>query len=165
MADGSVVELPSATSSGESRNRVATQVKGNKEIGLLYVIVTYDIYKEKLDAMSTEYSYLLTTQLESQRSYYQSQLDKVQAEISTVTMQVKALMEEIKNAKLEKEDLEDTKAKLEKESSDAAKEKSKAERRLESTKTKLKDADRALREENEVELLTVLTVIRALTTN
>lgn len=27
MADGSVVELPSATASGDSRNRVATQVK------------------------------------------------------------------------------------------------------------------------------------------
>lgn len=46
---------------------------------------------EKIEAIGLEYSYLLTSQLESQRHFYEEKLDKVQAQLSTVMDTVTSL--------------------------------------------------------------------------
>ncbi|KAF7722381.1 hypothetical protein EC973_003191 [Apophysomyces ossiformis] len=131
MVDGKLVELPSAASSGsDNPNQVASQ--------------------EKLDAMSLEYTYLLTSQLDSQRIYYEDHLTEVTAQLSALTTQVKGLMSEIQNVKTDNEALKRRNEKIEKELVQAAKEKEKAERRLETLKERYETSKREYLEEKEM---------------
>ncbi|KAG0170286.1 hypothetical protein DFQ30_002673 [Apophysomyces sp. BC1015] len=131
MVDGKLVELPSAASSGgDNQNQVASQ--------------------EKLDAMSVEYTYLLTSQLDSQRMYYEDHLTEVTAQLSALTTQVKGLMTEIQNVKTDNEKLKHRNEKIEKDLTDASKEKEKAERRLDTLKERYEASKREYLEEKEM---------------
>ncbi|KAK9478530.1 BRCA1-associated protein 2-domain-containing protein [Lipomyces japonicus] len=74
-ADGKLVELPSAGPSGENSGSVARDEQGSDYVP-----------REKLDNIGMEYTYLLTSQLESQRMYYEDKIaeaaDKASAALS-----------------------------------------------------------------------------------
>ena len=53
--------------------------------------------------MSLEYSYLMTSQLDSQRIYYEDFLDEATSQLSALTGQVKSLTKESQHLHLEKE--------------------------------------------------------------
>ncbi|KAI8061818.1 uncharacterized protein B0P05DRAFT_590566 [Gilbertella persicaria] len=58
-----------------------------------------DATTNKLDAMSVEYSFMLTSQLDSQRMYYEEQLDTLMSELQNLSSQVQLTKEEMKGAK------------------------------------------------------------------
>ncbi|KAI8148059.1 BRCA1-associated protein 2-domain-containing protein [Fennellomyces sp. T-0311] len=81
MVDGKLVELPGTSSS------------------------TPPVSQEKLEAMSLEYSYLMTSQLDSQRIYYEDFLDQATRQLSALTKQAKGLAKDLQNLDQEKEAL------------------------------------------------------------
>ncbi|KAI7855335.1 BRCA1-associated protein 2-domain-containing protein [Circinella umbellata] len=85
MVDGKLVELPGGSDEPSS------------------TIDTSSTSQEKLDAMSLEYSYLMTSQLDSQRIYYEDFLDDATSQLSTLTAQVKSLTKESQHLHVEKE--------------------------------------------------------------
>ncbi|KAI9022710.1 BRCA1-associated protein 2-domain-containing protein [Phycomyces nitens] len=130
MIDGKIVELPSATAGPTPRQTEQSQ--------------------DKLEAMSVEYTHLLTSQLDSQRIYYEDHLDQVTSQLSCLTLQVKGLITDMQAMQQEKEQqaqcaLEATRALVE-----ARKDKDRAERKLEGFREKLEVAKREWREEKEM---------------
>ncbi|KAI7901280.1 uncharacterized protein BX663DRAFT_515494 [Cokeromyces recurvatus] len=83
--DGKLVELPSAADYDSNEN-VAIQ--------------------EKLEAISIEYNYLLSSQLDSQRIYYENQIDEVSSQLSVLASQSKALLEKFDKIQNENKSLE-----------------------------------------------------------
>ncbi|KAI9495110.1 hypothetical protein BDB00DRAFT_815946 [Zychaea mexicana] len=151
MVDGSLVELPSATSSAPvaiatTPHSSTTEASASQQ--------TYqkngNTAPEKLDAMTVEYTYMLTSQLESQRIHYEEQLTQIQIQISSLTAQVKNLMMNVKAAEKEREELmqveHDTRNKI----VEVNKERSKAERKLDGWKNKCRDKKREYQEEQEL---------------
>lgn len=108
--------------------------------------------QEKLDALSLEYTSLLTSMLDSQRIYYEEQLDQVQEQIKTATSQIKSMMSDVKAIKQENEELSKASAELNKQLADTRREKAKAEKRLESWLTKTRTVEREYQEEKEVSI-------------
>ncbi|KAJ3395888.1 hypothetical protein HDV05_003278, partial [Chytridiales sp. JEL 0842] len=78
-ADGKLVELPAPTSGAEIQEAERENTSGTVTQG-------------KLDAIGLEYTYLLTSQLESQRMWYEAQLAEIQQsssiELSELTNQI-----------------------------------------------------------------------------
>ena len=100
--------------------------------------------------MSVEYTYMLTSQLESQRMHYEEQLSQIQIQISSLTAQVKNLMINTKTAEKEYDELiqieRDTRTKI----SEVEKERAKIERKLDGWKMKCKDKENEWHEEQEL---------------
>ncbi|KAG2185533.1 hypothetical protein INT44_002326 [Umbelopsis vinacea] len=105
--DGKLVELPGANNDDNQR-----------------------VPQEKLDAVSLEYTYLLTSQLESQRMYYEDHLTSLTSQLSTLSSQVKALVGEIQNVKAENDSLNSYRRETDKKLKEMEKEKEKAERKI-----------------------------------
>ncbi|CEG69813.1 hypothetical protein RMATCC62417_05821 [Rhizopus microsporus] len=114
MADGKLVELPDNTTPD---NTASSQ--------------------EKLEAIALEYSYMLTTQLDSQRIYYENQIDKISSQLIKLTTQLKQLEIQAKNAVKENEYLERQISLKEKEASKVMDGKQVAEKSYEIWKEKL----------------------------
>ncbi|KAJ7623498.1 hypothetical protein FB45DRAFT_107228 [Roridomyces roridus] len=70
-ADGKLVELPSASSS----------LGANTRDGGLGPSAADALSAEKIEAIGIEYSYLLTSQLDSQREYYEEQANELKAQV------------------------------------------------------------------------------------
>lgn len=87
-ADGKLVELPSAASSTGLPPRE----------GGLGPTQADALTAEKIEAIGIEYSYLLTSQLDSQRSYYEEQTTELRCQVS----ELKGLVEKL-SAEFEKE--------------------------------------------------------------
>ncbi|KAF9258913.1 zf-UBP-domain-containing protein [Marasmius fiardii PR-910] len=103
-ADGKLVELPSAaaaTSSSTNTGREGPGGLGPSEADALTA--------EKIEAIGIEYSYLLTSQLDSQRSYYEEQTTEMQSQIGELRQIVERLSEDIQTEKLARRDLEEEK--------------------------------------------------------
>ncbi|KAI7861589.1 BRCA1-associated protein 2-domain-containing protein [Spinellus fusiger] len=81
MVDGKLVELPSAT--GPSSE---------------------DPSQDKLHAMTVEYTHLLTSQLESQRMYYETHLEQLTGQLSHLSCQLSDLKTDLTRVQQEKED-------------------------------------------------------------
>ncbi|CAO0790758.1 unnamed protein product [Mucor circinelloides] len=125
--DGKLVELPSAT---ESSNVSASQ--------------------EKLEAISLEYNYLLTSQLDSQLIYYQSQIDQVAAQLSGMRSKTRSLLAEADQIQAENKQLEAENLEREKQIAEFTKGKEKADKKLESWKEKCESTKAVWLEEKEV---------------
>lgn len=67
-ADGKVVDLPAANSSGYDKEKDRT--------GGMIGYGADMVPREKMEAMGNEYAYLLTSQLDSQRKYFEEQLER-----------------------------------------------------------------------------------------
>ncbi|KAF1801621.1 hypothetical protein V8B55DRAFT_1472498 [Mucor lusitanicus] len=101
----------------------------------------------KLDSISVDYTYMLTSQLDSQRMYYEEQLDALTEELSNLTSQVSTISQEIEAAKRHKTELIDKGRSLDSAIVDVKKEKEKADKRALSYKDKYEAMQKNLNEE------------------
>lgn len=101
----------------------------------------------KLDSISVDYTYMLTSQLDSQRMYYEEQLDALTQELSTLTNELKTITQEIEASKMYKSELIEKGKALDAAIVDTKKEKEKAEKRAASFKDKYETMQKNLNEE------------------
>lgn len=106
----------------------------------------------KLDSISVDYTYMLTSQLDSQRMYYEEQLDALTEGLSNLTNEVKTLTQEIETAKSYKSELIEKGKSLDTAIVDVKKEKEKADKRALSFKDKYETMQKNLNEEKLVYL-------------
>ncbi|KAF9949884.1 hypothetical protein BGZ72_008355 [Mortierella alpina] len=132
-ADGKLVELPSAVD-GTVPSQHAVQVG-----------------QEKLDAIGLEYTYLLTSQLESQRLYFDAQMAAMAAQLAQVNKEAKEWEKEATELNERNRELALMAESLEKERVPMLiKEKKAAEKRLEKLQERLQLMERQYEEEKEM---------------
>jgi len=140
-ADGKVVELPSAASS-------TSVVPRDSGLGPSQADA---LSAEKIEAIGIEYSYLLTSQLDSQRSFYEGQTTELRSQIDELRGMVERL-----NREFEKERENAKKDVLRQHEEDQAKltqvfrDKAKAEHRAEKSMQLARKFEKDLREERAV---------------
>lgn len=106
-----------------------------------------------MEAISLEYSYLLTSQLDSQRIYYENQMDELSRQISNLSMQVKLLKGKVNTIISENKKIEAENATKESIISSLTKGKEKAEKKLETWKEKCESTKSVWLEEKEASIL------------
>ncbi|KAF9562829.1 hypothetical protein EC968_005090 [Mortierella alpina] len=132
-ADGKLVELPSAVD-GTVPSQHAVQVG-----------------QEKLDAIGLEYTYLLTSQLESQRLYFDAQMAAMAAQLAQVNKEAKEWEKEATELNERNRELALIAESLEKERVPMLiKEKKATEKRLEKLQERLQLLERQYEEEKEM---------------
>jgi BRCA1-associated protein len=111
-ADGKLMDLPAATGSD----------KGKMVDGGMSAIGSDTVPREKMEAMSNEYTYMLTSQLESQRLYYEEQLDravtkasKAQTGVDATAAKLDSVLKELKELQVSHAEAKQTIRDLEKE--------------------------------------------------
>ena len=144
-ADGKLVELPSAASS-----MGVTPREGN-----LGPSQADALSAEKIEAIGIEYSYLLTSQLDSQRSFYEKQYEEqtneLRSQINELSMLVQNFSNEFEQERTRHREEESKKQKEHEENmSQILKEKAKAEHKAERATELAKKLEKELREERAV---------------
>ncbi|TFK18981.1 zf-UBP-domain-containing protein [Coprinopsis marcescibilis] len=139
--DGKLVELPSAASSMATTSR--DHGLGPSQADALSA--------EKIEAIGIEYSYLLTSQLDSQREYYEGQGSELQVKISELSGQLSRLTSDLEaeRARAREEDVR-RREEMEERLVQAVKEKGKAEQRAEKATELARKFEKELREEKAV---------------
>ncbi|RUS15022.1 hypothetical protein BC938DRAFT_477122, partial [Jimgerdemannia flammicorona] len=129
-ADGKLVELPSANANADEPGpRIA---------------------QEKLDAISLEYTYLLTSQLDSQRLYYEDQLTLVTTQLSTLSHQLRGLSVEVGTLRTDKEEADRRCVRAEREVRESERVRQSVEKRLENLQERCERVEREREEEREL---------------
>lgn len=128
--DGAIVELPPLNYAGAGNSNTNNR---NQPV--------------KLDTISVDYSYMLSSQLDSQRMYYEEQLDRLTHQLSDLTSQVKTISNELNNASTEQSLLIDQGKSLDFSIIEIQKEKEKAEKRANTLKDKYEVMQKNLNEE------------------
>jgi BRCA1-associated protein len=106
---------------------------------------------EKMEAIGIEYSYLLTSQLDSQRSYYEEQVGGLEGRLTELSGVVERLERELKERRKADEDVDLEKRQREKEEMEVlAREKAKADGRLVKMTEMARRLDKELKEERAV---------------
>ncbi|KAI0084471.1 BRCA1-associated protein 2-domain-containing protein [Irpex rosettiformis] len=109
-ADGKLVELPSAASSmtmGGSNRDINGGGGGPSAADALSA--------EKIEAIGIEYSYLLTSQLDSQRAYYETQTNELKIQVDELKEIVGKLGEEVEAKMVRMKEQEEARRKVEEE--------------------------------------------------
>ncbi|KAJ6485882.1 hypothetical protein C8R45DRAFT_1062723 [Mycena sanguinolenta] len=121
-ADGKLVELPSASSSMGTSARDGGLGPGPADA----------LSAEKIEAIGIEYSYLLTSQLDSQREYYEEQTNGLHSEIGELRCILERLSAEFdKDRAAAKEEIAQRRQDEEERMQSLEKDKAKAEARVE----------------------------------
>lgn len=142
-ADGKLVELPSASTSLGGPPRDGDSGPGPGPADALSA--------EKIEAIGIEYSYLLTSQLDSQRSYYEEQTAEMKEELSQMKIMVQQLSEQFEREKVATVEREkEAKQENERQLSETAKDKLKAEARAVKLADLARKLERELKEERAV---------------
>ncbi|CAG8721095.1 3398_t:CDS:2, partial [Racocetra fulgida] len=111
-----------------------------------------EVDQDKLDAIGIEYSYLLSTQLSSQRVYYEEKLESVTLQLSKLTSQVQKLEDEISTLNQDKDKYKKENYLLEKEKIPSLiKEKKVIEKKMEKFTEKSNKLEKELNGERELE--------------
>lgn len=141
-ADGKLVELPSAAASmGMAPNR--DHGLGPSQADALSA--------EKIEAIGIEYSYLLTSQLDSQRSFYEEQTNELRAQLMDLKAVVGRLTLDFEeDRKRIKDDGVQSRREVEEELARTVKEKAKAELRAEKALELARKFEKELKEEKAV---------------
>jgi BRCA1-associated protein len=140
--DGKLVELPSAsitTGSGADNSRALGPGPADA------------MAAEKIEAIGIEYSYLLTSQLDSQRAFYEEQLETMKEQLSNAFTKLDLQSKEI-DATVAQWQLKEQKWKEEQEmrEEEAVKERIKLEKRVEKAMDVARKFEKELREERMV---------------
>lgn len=106
--------------------------------------------QEKLEAISLEYNYLLTSQLDSQQIHYESQMEQVAAQLSDMRSKTRSLLAEADQIQAENQRLEAENLEKEKQIVEFTKGKEKADKKLECWKEKCESTKAVWLEEKEV---------------
>lgn len=91
-ADGKLVELPSASSS------IGTNSRDDDTLGPSHADA---LSAEKIEAIGIEYSYLLTSQLDSQRSFYEEQITHLKTQVDELRSMVQKIGREAEEGRAE----------------------------------------------------------------
>lgn len=140
--DGKLVELPSASITA------GTGVDTSRALG---PGPADTMAAEKVEAIGMEYSYLLTSQLDSQRAYYEEQMQAMKDQISSVYTKLEIQSQEIDALNSQRQAVEQKWAQqLDSQLVEANKERSKAEKKAEKALELSKKFEKELREEKMV---------------
>jgi BRCA1-associated protein len=140
-ADGKLVELPSASSSMGVPPRDGGSGPGPADA----------LSAEKIEAIGIEYSYLLTSQLDSQRSYYEEQAAEMKEELSQMKAIVQQLSEQFDQERVYRAETErERMGEAERQATEAAKDRMKAEARATKMTELARRLERELKEERAV---------------
>jgi BRCA1-associated protein len=141
-ADGKLVELPSASITAGSG------VDSSRALG---PGPADTMAAEKVEAIGIEYSYLLTSQLDSQRAYYEEQLDAMKEQLSNAYSKMDIRAKEVEAMEAQRRITEQTWQKeLESKVTEAAKERAKVEKKAEKAMELARKFEKELREEKMV---------------
>ncbi|KAH7890706.1 hypothetical protein F5I97DRAFT_1974117 [Phlebopus sp. FC_14] len=141
-ADGKLVELPSAASSMGTNSR---------EDGALGPSHADTLSAEKIEAIGIEYSYLLTSQLDSQRSFYEEQTTQLKNQVEELGKLVEKLSRDVEQERAEAKERDLLHRREEEQKLDALyHEKQKAEKRAERTAELARKFEKELKEERAV---------------
>ncbi|CAG8492231.1 1379_t:CDS:2, partial [Paraglomus occultum] len=133
-SDGKLVELPSPNAPPQ------VQAPPTEQAG-----------QDKIDAIGLEYSYLLTTQLSSQRTYYEEKVNSITLQLSSLSAQVQSISDEMKVLKSERDKAINDKNVLEKERIPSLeKDKRALEKKYEKVKEKAEKIEKEYKEEKEM---------------
>ncbi|KIM32818.1 hypothetical protein M408DRAFT_326546 [Serendipita vermifera MAFF 305830] len=141
-ADGKLVELPSASiTSGSAVDSSRALGPGPADT----------MAAEKVEAIGIEYSYLLTSQLDSQRAYYEEQLASVNEKLSSAYAKMDIRSKEVEDMGAERLRAEESwRREMEAKMADAAKERTKVEKKAEKAMELARKFEKELREEKMV---------------
>lgn len=140
-ADGKLVELPSASMG----------VRENDGGGGLGPGLADTLSAEKIEAIGIEYSYLLTSQLDSQREYYEEQSAELKRQVEELRMMVQRLGKEIERERVDTaEDKERRRKEEEAKVDEMFRDKVKAEKKTEKVTGVARKLEKELREERAV---------------
>jgi BRCA1-associated protein len=141
-ADGKLVELPSSS--------IGSGV-GGREGGGGGPSAADAISAEKIEAIGIEYSYLLTSQLDSQREYYEEQAGDLKTQVYELRGMVERLGGDIEKEKIKAIEEETRRKKKEAERvAELERDRSKAEKRAEKLHELARKLDKELKEERAV---------------
>ncbi|KAF8636412.1 hypothetical protein AX17_003594 [Amanita inopinata Kibby_2008] len=142
-ADGKLVELPSAASS--------TAAGANVREGNLGPSQADALTAEKIEAIGIEYSYLLTSQLDSQRSYYEEQAAELRQRLDELREMMDHLTRDMESERIKRREEDERRRKdEEKRIAEIVREKSKAEQRAEKESELARRRQKQLEEEQAV---------------
>ncbi|KAF9480521.1 zf-UBP-domain-containing protein [Pholiota conissans] len=140
-ADGKLVELPSAASSMGATPREGGLGPSQADA----------LTAEKIEAIGIEYSYLLTSQLDSQRAFYDEQTTELRTQVSELKALMEKLSEEFQRERIRNKEEEDRIRRQEEEKAAVLlKEKQKAEARAEKVTELARKLEKELRDERAV---------------
>ncbi|TFK51712.1 zf-UBP-domain-containing protein [Heliocybe sulcata] len=141
-ADGKLVELPSAASSVGGSNASAGGLGPGPSDALT---------AEKIEAIGIEYSYLLTSQLDSQRVFYEEQSAELKSQVGELKTMVERLSKEIEKERLNaKEEMNQRKQEEEERVAALEKERARADKRAEKATDLARRLEKELKEERAV---------------
>jgi BRCA1-associated protein len=174
MVDGALVELPpinqidlnADNSSKRNSHGISGSGSGSASGGSSQLHPSdnqpsnMDTQQGKLDSISVDYSYMLTSQLDSQRMYYEDQLEKATRQLSELTRQAKTVSNEINVASKEQFVLQEKGKSLDLSILEIKKEKDKADKRAASFKDKYEAMQKNLNEEKVVSWSSNCTLVR-----
>ena len=139
-ADGKLVELPSAATSSTAG--------GGREGGGMGPRPSDALTAEKIEAIGIEYSYLLTSQLDSQRSFYEDRVNELEATVGELKGLVSRLSAEAEETrKREAEEAEKRKAEGEARIAELERDKERAEKKAEKLAGLSRKLEKDLKEE------------------
>jgi BRCA1-associated protein len=140
-ADGKLVELPSASMG----------VREGDSGGGFGPGLADALSAEKIEAIGIEYSYLLTSQLDSQREYYEGQGAELKNQVEELKLMVQGFGREVEKERMSAaEEREQRRKELDAKIDEICKDKAKAEKRAEKVSDIAKKLDKELREERAV---------------
>ncbi|KAG6330981.1 hypothetical protein ID866_8111 [Astraeus odoratus] len=141
-ADGKLVELPSIASS------MGTNARDDGALGPTHADT---LGAEKIEAIGIEYSYLLTSQLDSQRAFYEEQTSQLTSQVDELRRMVENLTREVERERAEARDREHQRRHEEEGKLDSIlREKVKAEKKAEKIADIARKLEKELKEEKAV---------------
>ncbi|CAO3636662.1 unnamed protein product [Mucor hiemalis] len=149
--DGALVELPSTNQKSSKLDTPGdydvNTSRGSNSTRHDYHPLDTSNQQGKLDTISVDYSYMLTSQLDSQRIYYEDQLEVLTKQLSDINNQVKVLLTEQRVEEAKQHDLLERGKKLDSTIVDVRKEKEKTDKRAIGFKDKYETLQKNLNEE------------------
>lgn len=141
-ADGKLVELPSAASS------MGTNARDDGALGPSHADT---LNAEKIEAIGIEYSYLLTSQLDSQREFYEEQTTQLKSQVEELRGLMEKLTRDVEKERAEARQREQQRRREEDEKLEAVhREKARAEKKAEKITELARRLEKELKEEKAV---------------
>ncbi|KAF4570022.1 hypothetical protein EYR40_009007 [Pleurotus pulmonarius] len=140
-ADGKLVELPSASASMGASPRE----------GGLGPSAADALSAEKIEAIGIEYSYLLTSQLDSQREYYEERISEVTSQVNQLKPMLESIQKQMEDERRRWQEEQDVRKREEEERMEAVlREKQKADGKADKMAALSRRLEKELREERTV---------------
>jgi BRCA1-associated protein len=155
MVDGAIVELPpneansSKSSLGHNHDEDETK-SGDSSTKDPSIIRSTDGVMNKLENISTEYTFMLMSQMDSQRMYYEDQLDTLTKQVSNIESEIQRMTDYLNSVQQAQEHLKETDTNLEHILIENKKEKDRMDKKVAQVKERYNKVQNNLNEEKAV---------------